>query len=279
MFIRCWGSRGQIPVCGKEFNKYGGDTTCIEIRSENNDVIIVDAGSGIRHIDANLYDKKEINIILTHFHLDHIIGFPFFNPLYSSYSITVYAPPYNGTSISTTLSTIIGAPYFPLELNKLNSNLNFVEIENIPFKIGSIKITPIKLNHPNGGFGFKFEEEGKSFVFLTDNELNNKNNSKAIPFYSYVEFCKDVDLLIHDAEFFTDEYNNYYHGWGHSSYLDAVELAIQSSVKQLGLFHFHHTYTDSQIDDIVEDARKIIFDRGKKINCFAVGNKFTINKL
>ncbi|MCX7726869.1 MAG: MBL fold metallo-hydrolase [Chitinispirillaceae bacterium] len=279
MRISFWGSRGQIPVCGKEFNKYGGDTTCVEITSNENDIIIVDAGSGIRNINIQSLYKKDISIILTHFHLDHIIGFPFFSPLYnSSYSITVYAPTYNSNSILETLSTIIGTPFFPLELRDLSSNIKFIEIENSPFKIGSIRITPIKLNHPNGGFGFRFEENGKVFVFLTDNELRDKNNNEALPFSYYVEFCKDADLLIHDAEFSIDDYDNY-NGWGHSSYLDAVELAIESSVKQLGLFHFHNNYTDMQIDKMVEDSQKIISERGKKINCFGVGNKFTLNKL
>lgn len=278
MRISCWGSRGQTPVCGEEFNKYGGDTTCIEIESQENDIIIVDAGSGIRYISIPPFYKKEISIILTHFHIDHIIGLPFFSSIYNSdCQIKVYAPSYNGNSILDTLSNIIGIPYFPLEIKSLPCKISFLEIENKPFNIGSIKITPIKLNHPNGGYGFKFEEKGKIFVFLTDNELKD-NNNEAIPFSSYIEFCKDADLLFHDSEFSIEEYNKY-KGWGHSSYSDVVELAIESSVKQLGLFHFHNNYTDAKIDNMVNDACRIISGSKKKIDCFGVSNKFIINEL
>ena len=278
MHIRCWGSRGQIPVSGPEYNKYGGDTTCLEIITNSGELIIVDSGSGIRHLGSRLLEekKRKINIIFTHLHLDHILGFPFFAPVYNRlFSITIYGCPFNIASFQEALHGMMQAPYFPVDLNNLPCRIKYKDILTQSFKIGSVHIKPIVLNHPNGGLGFRFEENGAVFVFLTDNELGY-DFPGAQPFEIYREFCKGADLLIHDAEFDKDEYTKF-KAWGHSLYTDAVDLAIKAGVKKLGLFHINNKRTDRQVDSMVRESCKLIAKHGADVECSAIGNKFKID--
>jgi phosphoribosyl 1,2-cyclic phosphodiesterase len=277
MHIRCWGSRGQIPVSGPEYNKYGGDTTCLEVHTRRGDIIIIDAGSGIRYLGARLMEgkKRKIHLLFTHLHLDHILGLPFFAPVYDRrFSLTIYGCPFNISSFQKALHGMMRAPYFPVDLKNLPCKIDYRDIHTQPFRIGSVHIQPMLLNHPNGGLGFRFEEDGKVFVFLTDNELGY-DLPGAQPVESYREFSKDADLLIHDAEFDKGEYSRY-KAWGHSRYTDAVDLAIKAGVKRLGLFHINNKRTDRQVDAMVRDSRKLITKRGTPVECDAVGNTFEV---
>jgi phosphoribosyl 1,2-cyclic phosphodiesterase len=278
MHIRCWGSRGQIPTCGPEYNKYGGDTTCLEIRSKTGDLIIIDAGSGIRHLGVKLMEEKRtsFSLLFTHLHLDHIMGFPFFAPVYDRRtSFTVYGCPFNVSSFQEALHGMMQAPYFPVDLNNLPCKIRYKDILTQSFKIGSIRIKPIMLNHPNGGLGFRLEEGDTSFVFLTDNELGY-DLPGAQAFETYRDFCEGADLLIHDAEFDKEEYSRF-KAWGHSRYTDAVELAIKAGVSRLGLFHINNRRTDRQVDAMVKESRRIIERRGAAVECTAIGNTYEIN--
>ncbi len=277
MYIKCWGSRGQIPVSGTEYNKYGGDTTCIQIVASSGDLVIIDAGSGIRHLGQKLLKdpKKAIHLLFTHLHLDHVLGFPFFGPLYKrGYPVTIYGCPFNGVDFKDALNGVMQAPYFPVDLKNLPARCKFKNISNRTIRIGSLRIKPILLNHPNGGMGYRIEEDGKVFIFLTDNELGYDLPGNQ-PFDYYVEHAKNADLLIHDAEFDKDEYLKF-KAWGHSMYADAVKLGAESGVKRLGLFHINNMRTDNQVDSMVKDARRLVEKTGKKMECFAVGSGFEL---
>jgi phosphoribosyl 1,2-cyclic phosphodiesterase len=277
MQIRCWGSRGQIPVSGPEFNKYGGDTTCIEVRSERGDIIIIDAGSGIRSLAIDLIKEKvqKVSLLFTHLHLDHIIGFPYFSPIYnSSFKMNVFGCPFQSSNFEEALHGMMRSPYFPVDLRSVSAKINYKDITTKPFKIGSISIQPIFLNHPNGGLGFRLEENGAVFVFLTDNELS-EDIPGCQPLENFVDFAKGADLLIHDAEFDREEYNKY-KGWGHSTYDDAVRLGVEAGVSRLGLFHTNNRRTDKQLDQIVRKAQNLVSKSGAKLECFAVGSGFKL---
>ena len=127
---------------------------------------------------------------------------------------------------------------------------------------------PIPISHPNTGKGYKFIENGKSFVFITDNELGYIHPG-GLPFQSYVDFCSGADLLIHDGEYTAEEYPKLTE-WGHSSYTDVLKLAFKAGVKRLGLFHLNQERTDDQVDEIVAHCRQLIADKGKTLECFAV---------
>lgn len=203
MIIKCWGSRGSIPVSGKEYIKYGGDTTCIEIRTKSDDIIIVDAGTGIRRLGSKLIDENryKYNLIFTHSHWDHLMGFPFFKPLYEKQAeFMMYRCPFHSKFVETILSRIMTPPSFPIRYSEISAKMEYVEAFTSAFEIGSVTITPIPISHPDKGSGYKFTEDGKSFVFLTDNELGFIHPG-GLSYKDYMEFSEGVDLLIHDAEY------------------------------------------------------------------------------
>jgi phosphoribosyl 1,2-cyclic phosphodiesterase len=271
MKITCWGARGSIAVSGTEYVKYGGDTTCIEIRSKNNDVIIVDAGTGLRKLGNKLIaeNQQSCHMLFTHAHWDHLLGFPFFKPIYrKGTKISLYGCPYAQKSIADILSKSMIAPYFPIEFGQLQAAFTSNQTCDKPFQIGPITITPIQLSHPNQGVGYKFTEDGKSFVFLTDNELSQRHPGGG-EYGDYLRFAENADLLVHDAEYTAEQYT-LTKGWGHSLYTDALRLALEAKVKQFGLFHHNQERSDADLDRIVKDCEGTVQQKNSKLRCFAL---------
>jgi phosphoribosyl 1,2-cyclic phosphodiesterase len=172
------------------------------------------------------------------------------------------------------LSHVMAAPNFPVNFDAIHANISYLETCLESYTLGSMIITPIALSHPNQGTGYKFEEDGKCFVFLTDNELGYKHEG-GLDFQDYLEFSRGADLLIHDAEYNEEEYKKT-RSWGHSFYKDALNLALDAGVKKLGLFHHNQERLDTGIDAIVNDCHEEISRRGKKMECFAVGQSMEI---
>jgi phosphoribosyl 1,2-cyclic phosphodiesterase len=277
MVITFWGTRGSIPVSGPEYLTYGGDTTCVEIRTKHDYVIVVDAGSGIRRLGNRLVSEQrfEFTIIFTHAHLDHLLGFPFFKPLYFSKSvITLCGCPFTQSTIKEMISHVMTPPYFPVNLDDIRARISYEGECTGSFGIDSVIVTPIFLSHPNRGLGYKFTEDGKSFVFLTDNELTFRHKG-GLDYEEYVSFASGADMLVHDAEFTAEEYAHT-KGWGHTVYDDAVRLALDAGVKKLGLFHHNQDRDDEGVDRIVEDSRRIIAEHNSSLSCFAVSQNMEI---
>ncbi|MFH1480552.1 MAG: MBL fold metallo-hydrolase [Pseudomonadota bacterium] len=271
MIIRCYGARGSIPVSGRDYIKYGGDTTCLEIRTKNGDIIIVDAGTGIRRLGNRLLSEErfDYNIIFTHSHLDHISGFPFFKPIYNKKArIHIMGCPNTQGNLQKLISKSMSAPLFPIQFDQLKAQIRYDVECQLSFSIGTMEIVTINLSHPNGGLGYRFVEDGKTFVFLTDNELRYRHRNGR-NFEDYVQFAAEADLLIHDAEYTSEQYRHNA-TWGHSTYLDALELAFEAQVKQLGLFHHNQDRSDAQQDAIVEECRKMIEGKESHMVCFAL---------
>ena len=272
MHIKCWGSRGSIPVSGQEYIKYGGDTACIEIRAKSDDIIIIDAGTGIRRLGNQLISENRFkyHFIFTHAHWDHLMGFPFFKPIYIPQAdFKMYRCPFASKFVETVLSRVMTAPYFPVKYDTLNANIFYEEACPNIFEIGSVRIIPIAISHPNNGAGYKFVEDGKSFVFLTDNELGFVHPG-GLGFKDYLEFSAGADLLIHDAEYTPAEYETT-KTWGHSVYTDTLALALQAGIKKLGLFHLNSNRTDQGMDKIVDICRQRIQENGYNFECIGVG--------
>ncbi len=271
MIIRCYGARGSIAVSGQQYLKFGGDTTCLEIRSKNDGVIIVDAGTGIRRLGNKLMRETrfEFSVIFTHSHLDHIIGFPFFKPVYEERAtIDLLGCPTTQGNIKKLLSKAMGAPLFPVPFDQLRANIHYSGECALSFHIDTVEVFPINLSHPNVGMGYKFVEDGKTFVFLTDNELGYRHR-EGRSFEEYVAFSRDADLLFHDATYTPEEYDTRM-TWGHSSYTDALNLALAAGVERFGLFHHDHSRHDDELDAIVQKCREIIKNRKSHMECFAL---------
>ncbi|MBL0702287.1 MAG: MBL fold metallo-hydrolase [Desulfosarcina sp.] len=271
MLVKCWGSRGSIPVSGNKFMKYGGDTTCIEIRTKSDDIIIIDAGTGIRRLGNSLSaeGRYEYNFIITHAHWDHLMGFPFFKPLYNDKTeIHMQRSPFPKKFMENMISKVMTPPNFPIRYSELKARLLYENGHPDKFHIGSVTVVPIPLSHPNKGMGYKFIEDGKVFVFLTDNELGYIHPGGA-SYDEYCNFASSADLLFHDAEYTPDEYETRIL-WGHSTYIEAVDLAIKAGVKKIGLFHHNQDRSDKEIDEIVDICRVHIAEKKSALECFAV---------
>jgi len=271
MIIRCYGARGSIPVSGEAYLRYGGDTTCLEIRTKNDEIIILDAGTGIRRLGKELLKEErfEYNLLFTHSHWDHILGFPFFKPIYREETeIHLIGCPTTQGNIKTLLSRTMTAPFFPVPFDKMRAKIRYSNDCQFQFNLDTIEITPIQLSHPNVGMGYKFEESGKTFVFLTDNELGYVHRNGRT-FDDYVAFSGGADLLIHDAQF-TPEECQHKRTWGHSSFTEALDLAIAAQVKRFGLFHHNPDRHDGSVDDMVQQCRRITESKNIDMDCFAL---------
>ncbi len=276
MHIKCWGSRGSTPVSGKEYLKYGGDTACLEIRTENDDIIIVDAGTGIRRLGNSLIEEGRFSyhFIFTHAHWDHVMGFPFFKPVFFTRSkFLIHKCPFHTDFVEIILKKVMSPPSFPVKYSQIKAHIEYPDACPETFKIDTVTIEPIALSHPNGGAGYKFIENGKTFVFLTDNELGFRHGGGLTP-DDYLAFSKGADLLIHDAEYTDEEYQTTIE-WGHSTYTQALDLAIKAGVKKFGLFHLNQDRSDDAMDDIVNKCKERINREGIKMECFAVAADMT----
>ncbi len=273
MTIKIWGSRGSLPTPEPYTVRYGGNSTCVEIRLDNDVPLIIDAGSGIRKLGNVLLKdtirRKQIYLYLTHAHWDHLMGFPFFKPAYvKGVKLHVRGGVLAKRFLEKFLSRQMEAPYFPVDFKAMKAKFDFTRGKPQGFIIGDAKVTPIPLSHPNGGWGCRIEEAGKSFVFLTDNELGFQHEN-GLTSSGYVEACARADLLIHDAQYTEEEYKTK-KTWGHSTYHQAVMLALSAKVGQLGFFHHDPERTDDEIDTLVGRARQKIEAEGRRCKCFGV---------
>ncbi len=265
MKINVWGARGSIPVSGRDYVDFGGDTTCLQLDAESGETIVLDAGTGIRRLGAEIASDPArfgpLHLLLTHAHWDHIMGFPFFRPVYrKNVTIRVHGCTNAQESIRLFLEEAMHPPFFPVPLDRVAANLFFAGRCDMVFDIGSVRVGTFPLNHPNGGFGFRFTEGERSFAFFPDYELM-LDHPGGRPYGDLVEFIKDVDLLIFDAEYLREEYEKT-RGFGHSVYEDTVRLAKDAGADRLMLWHLNQDRTDGGVRAMVENARELASEGG-----------------
>jgi len=278
MEITIWGARGSIPVSGPEYLRYGGDTTCLEVRGPG-EPLLIDAGTGIRRAGDRLSDQRvrHISLLFTHAHWDHVIGFPFFRPLYTpGVRIEIFGCLEAQASVREMLGRAMSAPSFPVDLGDVAAELVFHEPCREHFEAGGLTVTTIPLSHPNGGVGYRIEESNRRIVFLTDNELGSLlpgGRSRL----EYARFAAGADLLLHDGELTAEEYRTR-RGWGHSTWEDALGLALDAGVRRFGIWHHNMQRDDDAIDRVIEECHARVGAAKADVACFAArqGDHFTL---
>ena len=278
MFFKFWGTRGSIPVPGKNTVKFGGNTPCVELRSSKNKIVILDAGSGIRELGADLVEKcsleDEINIFISHYHWDHIQGVPFFQPLYEkNRKIVFYGLTTNGNDIANILSNQMNDSFFPIKIDEVNADIDYKKLEfNYSYKLDGITIQTFKANHSTPTLAFKISEGNKCFVYMTDNELrfDNQESIESIRALNkdLIDFCYGCDYLIHDTMYDEKQLLSK-KGWGHSSNILLAYFSIIARIKNLILFHYNPAYTDEKIEKMLEETKEIFKKEKQSIGCIA----------
>ncbi len=237
--MKFYGARGSLPVCGREFERYGGNTTCIKIlREKANRIAVLDAGTGIRNLGKDLMkeglSQNVINIVFSHFHWDHIQGFPFFAPAYNpNQKIGILAMGRQGkiNNLKEIFSLQMQKEYFPIPMDAMGAQFEFYAYGEEETIYGA-HLTSISQYHKyqGGSYGFRLEDESVSLVVCTDVEHIDGIDQ------DIVNFAKGADLLVHDGQYTPEEYKKF-KGWGHSTWIDAVEVAIRANVKRLIITH------------------------------------------
>jgi phosphoribosyl 1,2-cyclic phosphodiesterase len=259
MKLRFWGVRGSIPTPDENKMKIGGNTSCIELMFGEKRIIL-DMGTGIRELGKKIVSEiesgktSEIIIFLSHTHWDHIQGFPFFNPIYiPGVRIIIYGPEKANRHLQVLLEGQMEYDYFPVKFSHLPAKIEFHELsEGFHSILEGVKIETRRHIHPAIAYTYRFEYEGSSIVYSTDTEHFHDVIDKRV-----VEISKKADLLIHDAQY-TDRVIGFKLGWGHSTWKQAVKVAIDANVKKLALFHYDPEQSDDEIFGIEQEA-KLLF--------------------
>jgi phosphoribosyl 1,2-cyclic phosphodiesterase len=260
-FVRFWGTRGSIPTPGPAARKYGGNTTCVEVRW-NNTLFICDAGTGIRELGLDLETRGTHPIVghllFSHTHWDHIQGFPFFPPAYDpANTFYVYGLRAGDVRTYDLLSGQMTSDYFPVDFKQLKSRVLPDHLDEGKRTIDGVAIDFIEQTHQGKCYAYAFRKDGCKVVFATDNELDlqltdleqpirDPDAPRALP-KAMIEFCRDADLLICDGQYFDDEYAMRV-GWGHPRATTVVDLAIAAGVKQLAITHHDPMQSDQDVE-------------------------------
>ncbi|MFH0976611.1 MAG: MBL fold metallo-hydrolase [Spirochaetota bacterium] len=283
-----FGTRGSIPVPGPKTMKYGGNTACLEIRSEDGDWIVFDAGTGIRTLSdsLDLSKKHDIHIFISHPHWDHISGFPFFAPSFiPGNKITIYGPGTFEKSLEEIMRGQMTYSYFPVRTEELQADIKFRELKEESFTLGNFKIETTMLNHPVTCLGYKIRYKDTVFIYLGDNEPyynvyndddNEVDNIADEMNTRLIQFVNGADTLVTDSQYIPSEYESH-KGWGHSTTHDSVNMAIKTGIKKLFFFHHDPLRSDNQLDYLVEHYREKIKAKGYDLEVYAAMEKQTFD--
>jgi phosphoribosyl 1,2-cyclic phosphodiesterase len=257
--LRCWGARGSIPSPGSGTTRFGGNTSCVEL-SIRGRRIILDAGSGLRLLGSNLLRESgpvHADIFVTHFHWDHIQGFPFFPPLYDPTSrIRIFGPRQDDVDIRTLFAGQMGPIYFSVPFEAVAADLNFIHMGSKPWDEDGIRVRSMRMRHPSTTLGYRVEWDDRTVCYVPDNELEGGDYPVGDGWReAFVRFLQGTDLLIHDAMFDEEEYPKRV-GWGHSTPEQVVRVAREAKVKKLLLFHHSPERTDQTLERTVNRLRR-----------------------
>jgi phosphoribosyl 1,2-cyclic phosphodiesterase len=288
LFVRFWGVRGSIPTPGPRTRRYGGNTSCVEVRVGET-LLVFDAGTGMRELGLQLLRAKQkeltVHLFLSHPHWDHIQGFPFFGPAYvSTTTLYVYGPKGDEKNYQL-LSGQMANAYFPVRFSDLGANIVARSFTGTSVKAGEVKVKSFGQKHPGGSMGFRVESGAKSVVFATDSELDQvlvdptivKRDPDALRELpdELVQAVQGADLLVADAQYTDEEYLQKV-GWGHPRATTVVDLAAQAGVRQLALTHHDPMHSDRDVDLMVLQCQERAESLGVELEVFGAREGITL---
>ncbi len=253
MILEFWGTRGSYPVAGREYLRFGGATACASLAVDEEFLLVIDAGTGIRKLGECLEQGKKIKrvfLFLTHFHLDHVSGLPSFASLYDpEFTLVIYSP-VSASETRRQLDRLMGGRFFPVSFSATGCQK---EVRPLRSKItlGPLTVYSFPLPHPQGNVGLRFAEGGRSVVFATDAEPVGGRWSREV-----IEGVREATCLIAEGMFTPEEYRRGKKGWGHGTWKDAVRLAREAKCQQLILSHWNPGHEDEKIKAIIDQARE-----------------------
>lgn len=286
--VRFWGTRGSIPTPGPQTVRYGGNTPCVELRTGEGWLVILDAGTGIRELGRDLQERSNGapitgDLFLTHAHWDHIQGIPFFAPIFGRGNhFTIWGSESLERSFAKVLRDQMSPVVFPVSFEELNATIDFKGLpEGTPTLGRGYEVTAFAVQHPGGALGYRFKSAGQQeggFVYVSDSELSPHPRYDSAPDWRdrMLDFARGAQVLVHDTTYTTEEYEQH-RGWGHSTYAETVELAIEAEVGTLVLFHHDPRRTDDQLDQQLAQCRQMVKDRGATLQVVAAAEGLTLS--
>jgi len=261
--VNFWGVRGSTPCDGHQFERYGGNTSCVEVVSEVHEPVIFDLGTGLRNYGDELaaegrVDGYRATVLLSHLHWDHIQGLPFFAPLAGGGGVvTVIGPHQAAGPLDRVFRSVMCPPYFPITPEEMRGEVAFEAVANDDFAVNGAKVRSRWVRHTDPTLGFRVETEGVSVAYLSDHGPGTvpDDPDDFVP-EDVLELCDGVDLLIHDAQHTADEYE-LKRSWGHCTIEYALLVAKEAGAHELALFHHCPTHGDDRLDTILRDAREL----------------------
>jgi len=258
MKVTFWGTRGSLAAAGPETVRYGGNTSCVEVRGEDGTLLVLDAGTGIRRLGAAAGEVRCVDVLLTHLHMDHLQGLGFFAPIYQpGLEVHIWGPPSATLNLQARLARYLSPPLFPVRLRELPCRLTLHDVPLGRFRIGGLEVQADLVCHPGPTVGYRIMEGEVSVAYIPDHEpaLGAPRFPQEPEWTSGYNLAAGADLLIHDTQYTDDEYLTYV-GWGHSAISHVLAFAQLTGVKRLVSFHHNPGHSDDDLDRLVENARR-----------------------
>ena len=269
MLARIWGCRGSLAAPGPDTVRYGGNTSCVEIRANDDEIIVLDAGTGIRPLGNSLEENppKAVHLLLTHLHLDHLEGLGFFGPLWDKrIDLHIWGPPSPARSLEDRIAKYLSPPLFPVRLADIPSGPVFHNVPLTEWEIAGVKVSAGPVKHTDPTVGYRIQHNGRALAYIPDHEPArgdvNLLHAEA-RWISGFQVAAGVDFLLHDSQYTEEEYHQKV-GWGHSSIKDTVAFGTVTGVKNLVMFHHDPMHSDDELEGLLETARGMWNGKGER---------------